>query len=354
MSSVAIQNRGISVGDLSRMVHDDDLSSEVLSSLGWVVLGVTANVSTTDILDGNVTDVESDVVTGQSLGQLLVMHFDGLDVSGNSGGSEGDVHVGLQDTGLDTANRDGSNTRNLVDVLERDTQGLVSGSGGRGQVVESANQSGSLVPGHLVRGVEQVVSVESSDGDEGDLLSVADLLQVVSNVLLDLLITLLRVVVGVHLVQGNNELLDTESVGEQSVLTSLAVTGKATLESSGRRIDDENGSISLRGTGNHVLDEISVAGGINDGVLVLGRLELPEGDINGNTTLTLSLQFVQNPGILEGALSDFGGFLLELFDDTLVDSSERVNEMASGGGLTGIDVTNDDEREMSLFLSLFL
>ena len=39
-------------------------------------------------------------------------------------------------------------------------------------------------------------------------------------------------------------------------------------------------------------------------------LELPEGDINGDTTLTLSLELVEHPRILEGALAEFSGFLL--------------------------------------------
>jgi hypothetical protein len=47
----------------------------------------------------------------------------------------------------------------------------------------------------------------------------------------------------------------------------------------------------------------------NDGDIVLGGLELPESDINGDTTLTLGLQLVQNPGILEGTLAKLGGFL---------------------------------------------
>ena len=59
----------------------------------------------------------------------------------------------------------------------------------------------------------------------------------------------------------------------------------------------------LGSTGDHVLDEITMSRGINDGDIVLASLELPEGNINGDTTLTLSLQLVQNPGVLEGALA---------------------------------------------------
>jgi hypothetical protein len=46
--------------------------------------------------------------------------------------------------------------------------------------------------------------------------------------------------------------------------------------------------------------------------MVLGSLELPESDINGDTTLTLGLELVKNPGILERTLAKFGGFLLSV------------------------------------------
>merc|ERR1719295_363992 len=58
-------------------------------------------------------------------------------------------------------------------------------------------------------------------------------------------------------------------------------------------------AIGLGGSSDHVLDEITMSRGVDDGDVVLGSLELPEGDIDGDTTLTLSLQLVQNPGVLE-------------------------------------------------------
>lgn len=48
----------------------------------------------------------------------------------------------------------------------------------------------------------------------------------------------------------------------------------------------------------------------NDGDIVLGSLELPEGNVDGDTTLTLGLELVKNPSVLEGTLAEFGGFLL--------------------------------------------
>ena len=59
----------------------------------------------------------------------------------------------------------------------------------------------------------------------------------------------------------------------------------------------------LGGTSNHVLDEITMSGGIDDGDVELSGLELPQSNIDGDTTFTLGLEFVQNPGVLEGAFA---------------------------------------------------
>lgn len=48
----------------------------------------------------------------------------------------------------------------------------------------------------------------------------------------------------------------------------------------------------------------------NDGDIVAGSLELPEGNVDGDTTLTLGLELVKDPGVLEGTLTELSGFLL--------------------------------------------
>ena len=69
--------------------------------------------------------------------------------------------------------------------------------------------------------------------------------------------------------------------------------------------DDENGTISLGGTGDHVLDEITMTWGIDDSDhSSLRSFEFPESDIDGDTTLSLGLELVQNPGIFEGAFAE--------------------------------------------------
>ena len=51
MGGVAIQDWGVSVLDLSGMVHDDDLGKEGLNLSWGVVLGVSSDISSLDVLD---------------------------------------------------------------------------------------------------------------------------------------------------------------------------------------------------------------------------------------------------------------------------------------------------------------
>jgi hypothetical protein len=202
------------------------------------------------------------------------VHLDGLDLSGDTSGGEGDDHTGLDDTGLDTTDGNRANTANLVDILEGKAEGLVGGTR-RGvdgiNGLEEGLSGGlglglllpTLVPGAVAGNVDHVVAVEAGDGDEGNVLGVvADLLDEVGCLLDDLLVTVLGPLGGVHLVDGDDELLDTKGVGKQSVLTGLSILGDTSLELTSTGGNDENSAIGLGGTSDHVLDEITVTGGI--------------------------------------------------------------------------------------------
>merc|ERR1712244_185179 len=259
-----------------------------------------------------------------------------------------------------------SNASNFVDILEGQTKGLVGGplgwddgvkgvqEGGAGGVALLALNLPSLVPGHVLGGLQHVVSVPSGDGDEGNSRGVvADLLDESRHLLLDLLETSLGVgwLSGVHLVDSDDQLLDAQGVGQQGVLTGLAVLGDTSLEFTGAGSDNQDTTIGLGGSSDHVLDEITMSGGIDDGDVVLASLELPQGNIDGDTTFTLGLQLVQNPGVLEGTLAHLLGFLLELLNGTLVDTTALVDQVTGGGGLAGVDVANDHNVDMDLLLS---
>jgi len=380
VGGVAIHDGCVTVLDRSGVVEDDDLRVEVLALLGWVVLGVRGDVATTDFLDGDVLDVEADVVAGESLGKRLVVHLHGLDLSGDVSGSKCHDHTRLDDASFNTTDWHCSNSSDLVDILEGKTKGLVGGARRRDDGVEGIDEGhagcrslffGLLgpslfllavsvstdPPGHLLGLFQHVVSMPPRDGAENNFLGiVTDLLDVSLDFFTNFQESRLVVRVGsggVHLVDTDDELLDTQRVGEQGMFAGLAILGNASLELTCARSNDEDGTIGLRSARNHVFDEISVAGSVDDGDVVVLGLELPESDVDGDTTFALGLQLVEDPGILEGALAHLLGFLLEFFDDTFVNTTAFVDEMAGRSRLARVDVTDDDDVNVELFFSHF-
>jgi len=78
VSGVAIKHGTVSVGDLSGVVEDNNLGGEVGNSASRLVLGIGSDISSLDVLDRHVLDVEANVVSGNSLGERLVVHLHDL------------------------------------------------------------------------------------------------------------------------------------------------------------------------------------------------------------------------------------------------------------------------------------
>merc|ERR1712048_229601 len=181
-----------STSDVSSVaIQDDDLSFEVSGTSSRFPFGVRGNVTSSDILDGQVFDVETDVITWLSFFQFLVVHFDGFDFSGAHRGSEGNNHTGFQSTGFDSADGHCTNTTDLVDILQRQSQRFVVRSGRFHNVIQSFKQSETssltrfsftsptLVPRHVGGFFNHVITMPSRNGDNWDFLGViTDLLDV--------------------------------------------------------------------------------------------------------------------------------------------------------------------------------
>mmetsp|Transcript_2520 Transcript_2520/g.9506 ORF Transcript_2520/g.9506 Transcript_2520/m.9506 type:complete len:484 (+) Transcript_2520:83-1534(+) len=351
---VAIQYWGVSLLDLTWVIEDDDLSSESCSSLCWVLGGVGYNISSLYLLHGNVSYVETNIVSRNSLWNRLVMHLNGFNLRDNLGWCEVNLHTWFDDTGLNTSNWNCSDTSNLVHILEWKTEWFSSRSLRRNNVVQGLQKRFSLVPFHVVGFVNHVVTSPSGDWDEWNILwVVTNLLEVVGNVVLDLNVTRLSISsrLVVHLVDSNNHLLYSQGEAQECVLLGLTVVCESSLESTSGGIDNQDAHISLGGSGNHVLDEISVSWSINDGEHEFVSLELPQSNIDGDTTLSLSLKFVQNPSVLERSLSHLVCLLLEFLDLTWVNSSAFVDQMSSGGGFSCIYMSNYYQRYVLLVFS---
>merc|ERR1712055_1104582 len=215
VSGVAVEHWGVAVGHLSRVVQHDDLGGEVGNTGGRLVLRVGGDVASLDVLDRHVLDVETNVVSGDGLGQGLVVHLDGLDLGGEVDRGEGDHHAGLNHTSLHTAHGHCSNASNFVNILKGQPEGLVGGPAWGNDGVKSLEKGHAvglaflpldvpaLVPAHVGGGLNHVVAMPSRDGHEGNSSGVVtDLLDEARHLLLDLLEPGLGVwgLGGVHLV----------------------------------------------------------------------------------------------------------------------------------------------------------
>mmetsp|Transcript_57629 Transcript_57629/g.122262 ORF Transcript_57629/g.122262 Transcript_57629/m.122262 type:complete len:241 (-) Transcript_57629:42-764(-) len=209
----------------------------------------------------------------------------------------------------------------------------------------------SFVPWGLIRLLHKVVTVEARVGNERNLLRLeANHLKHLLELILDLSESSLVPVAGVHLVDANNDLLNTEKVEEASMLTCLSLLNsslcislgngclKTTLLSGYKKKSNIGGGRSS----DHVLDVILVARGIDDRVVVLVSEELLGVALDGDTTLTLLLARVKVVSEPEGRLALLLSHGRELVHLTLRDSPLLEDEMATGGGLSGIDVSADN------------
>ena len=215
-------------------------------------------------------------------------------------------HAGLDNTGLNTSDGNRANTTDLVDILEGKTKGLISGTcwgvdgiDGLKEGLASGFSLGfllpTLVPWAVGGLVDHVVTVETRDGNERNgLWVVSNLLNKVGSFLDNFLVTVAGPLGGVHFVDGNNKLPDTQGEGKQSMLTGLTILGDTSFEFTSTGSDNKNGTVGLGGTSNHVLDKITMARSVcikllaymlhvldramlltNDGDVVLGCFEFP-------------------------------------------------------------------------------
>lgn len=327
--SVAVEDRCITSVNLTRMGEDNDLSVERVGAQGWIVLGVTSHVASANVLDGNVLDVEANVITWESFIELFVVHFDRFDFGGNIGRSKGDNHTRFNGASLDTTDGNRANARDLVHILKWKAERLVCWSNRWINVINGFKKSiaGSLlildlllpsrVPWCFVCALNHVVAIETGDRNERNRLwVVANLLDEVANRFDDFLVSifapLCRIIFRlghVHLIDGDDKLLDAEGVSKKSMLTGLAILGDTSFELTPTGGNDEDGTICLRSTSYHVLDEITMAWGIDNGDEVFWSFEFPESDIDGDTALAFGLQLVKHPGIFERAFARLSRFL---------------------------------------------
>lgn len=135
--------------DGSGVIKNDDLSQESNSFSRWVSFRVRGNISSFKFFDGNVFNIETNIVSWNSFGELFVMHFNRFDHSGFISRGKVTFHIGFKDTGFNSSDGDCSNSSNFVNILERKSEGFFCGSFGGVNLIKSFEESWSFVPGSV-------------------------------------------------------------------------------------------------------------------------------------------------------------------------------------------------------------
>lgn len=128
MSSMAIEHWGVTVMDFTGVTEDDDLGIEGSTLEGGFVICMGSDVTSFEFGDGDTFDIETNVITWDSLFEFLMMHLNRFDLRSQATGDEFDDLTWFKDTSLDSSDGDGTDTGDLVDILEWESKRFVQRS----------------------------------------------------------------------------------------------------------------------------------------------------------------------------------------------------------------------------------
>ncbi len=205
-------------------------------------------------------------------------------------------------------------------------------------VLEVVKQRRTLVPGHVLRAVDDVLAVHRRDRDERDvgrLQAGAEL----AKVLLDLLEAHLRVAGQVHLVDAHDQVPDAEQRGDEGMPARL-------LDHPLAGVDQDQREVGGRGAGDHVAGVALVAGRVGDDELAVGGLEVAVRDVDRDPLLALGPQPVGQQRQVEPALAvaalGRGAQGLELVGEDLLGVVQQPSDQRA---LAVVDRARDDQAE---------
>src|SRR6266571_3395376 len=260
------------------MVNDDDLADECFCDGGWVVR-VAHDFASPNLILCNTTDVEPNVVSGFSFSHSDMVRLDRLALANFARRHEDHFVPILQHSRLDPSHRDSPDSGYGVNVLDWNSQWLVERLGRWNDSIQRIKYAGTLVPWSIGTLLCKVVSQPSAGGNEIDLGNViAHRLQQSFQFLPGFLVTLFSVLdcLVVHLVDCHNQLFDAEGPCEVRVFSRLASRSNGYFELSLLCGNYEYSNVRLAGTGDHVLDEVTVSRGVDNRIEVVRSFEFLE------------------------------------------------------------------------------
>ena len=242
--------------------------------------GFGDNHTATDFVLVDTTEEETYVVASFTFVEDFAEHFDtGDDGFEFFGTHTDDVNgiAGVDNTGFDTAGTDGTTTGDGEDVFDGHEEVLIDCAGGQGDI--GVNSSHEVFDVLDAAGFA-IEAGESGTADDGDVVAI---IVVGAEELADFHfdeVEKFGVVNEVALVHENNQLGNTNLTCEKDVLAGL---GHRTVGSG----DDEDSTVHLGSTGNHVLHIVGVAGAVNVSIVTGFGLILNVSGVDGDTTLFL-------------------------------------------------------------------
>jgi hypothetical protein len=110
------------------MVHDDNLREEGFNFSRRVVIDITTDITSLEIFNSNIFNIESNIIARDSLGDRLMMPLYRSNLSFNVPWSKDNTHSRLKNTSLDSSNWDCTDSSDFVNILQWQSQWLFSGS----------------------------------------------------------------------------------------------------------------------------------------------------------------------------------------------------------------------------------
>ena len=229
-----------------------------------------------------------------------------------------------------------------VDPLDRHAERALCRAGANLHRLEKLEQGASVIPGHPLAAVDDIVPIERGERNAGD--RVKSMLRDGGAVFLgDRLKDVAVIVDQIHLVDGHGDMTDADHGGNTAVPARLRQNPFA-------RIDQDDGGIGGRGAGGHVARVLFMARRVGNDELALVRCEEAVGDVDGDPLLALGAETVHQQReikllALGPKLFGFGFQGLQLiFEDQL----GFIEQPPDQGGLAVIHRTAGDEAQKPL------
>jgi len=320
LRTIVIEERSVATALV--LGKDVDLTAELGKGLNGT--GFSKNLTAFDLCLSDAAEQAARVVTGLDEIEDFVEHFHRGDDGflGITDTDDFDFVAGLELTALDTTRNDSTTTCDGENVFDRHDEGLIGGAF-RGFDI-FVNSVHKLEDASILRGVEVLAfaleSCKSGTADNGGIIAREVVLR---EKLTDFHFDEFEefgVVNLVNLVKEDNDIRDTDLTSEQDVLTGLS---HRTVGSS----DNEDSTVHLCSTCNHVFDIVGVTRAVNVSVVASISLILYVSGVNRDTASTLLRSLINLVISHEVSLS---GVL----------HSEGLSNSRSKSGLTVVDVTD--------------